>query len=135
MNAIARTLSSLQAPVGGLGFLLWMASFQAVSWLREHSLPQLADSTSGYILGFGTAFAGWVAVHLIKGNGSKFIDDNPFFKWISIFTLAVIALFGIAGFLIDVFGDTTWQFNVGFVVGGFVMGTCFGPIIDAAENL
>lgn len=135
MNAISRTLSSFQAPVGGLGFLIWLASFQAAPWLREHNLPLLADCMAGYILGFGAAFAGWVAVHLIKGNGSKFIDDNPFFKWISIVVLALIALLGIAGFVIDLFGDTNWQFNVGFVVGGFVMGTCFGPIIDAAENI
>lgn len=135
MNAISRTLSSLQAPVGGLGFILWLASFQAASWLREHNRPLLADSTAGYCLGFGTAFAAWIASHLFKGNGSKFIDDNRFFKWISIFTLAVIFLFGIVGFLIDVFGDTTWQFTVGFIAGGFVMSTCFGPIMNAAENL
>lgn len=108
-----------------------MASFQAVSWLNEHDMSKLADGVSGYILGFGAAFAGWVAVHLIKGGGAKFIDTNPIFKWVSVFTLMVIALFGLAGFAIDVFGDTSWQFNLGFVAGGFVMSTCFGPVIDA----
>ncbi len=125
----------LQAPVGGLGLVIWLGAFQGATWFRAHDLPILADLASGYVLGFGSAFAGWIAFHIWKGNTARFIDDNPFFKWVSIIMLSIIGLFGLAGVLIDLYGNTTGWFNTAFWVGGGVMGICTGPLIDDAEGL
>jgi hypothetical protein len=125
----------LQYPIGGFGFLLWMASFQFTRWLREHGCQSLSDIGAGYVLGFATAFAGWVLVHLWKGRWSKFIDSHSILKWFSILSLASIFLFGFAGTLIDLFANTSGYFNVGFWVSAFVMSSCFGPMIDEIEGL
>ena len=135
MSSLAKRLGWLQAPIGGFGFLAWMAAFQATAWLREHSLPATAEGVSGYILGFGAAFAWWVAIQIYKGNYAKIVDDHPVWKWLSISMLGVIGLFGAAGFAISLFANTNWPFNVGFSIGGFVVGACFGPLIEVADGL
>ena len=135
MPSLSRKFGWLQAPIGGFGFLAWMAAFQGSTWLRERDLSTVADAVAGYILGFGAAFAWWVAHQLYKGHYAKFVEDHRVWKWFSIFTLGVIGLFGAVGFAISLFANVNWQFNIGFALGGFVMGACFGPLIEAADGL
>jgi len=120
----------LRDPIGGIGFLLWMGSFKLSIWLRDNDFQNLGDISSGYVLGFGTAYSGWVIVHLWKGHLSKFIDPHPIWKWFSIIILITIFLFGLTGALIDLLGNTSGYFNVGFWIGAFVMSACFGPLVD-----
>ncbi len=47
----------------------------------------------------------------------------------------MVCLFGLVGALIDLFANTTSYFNVGFWVGTFVMGTCFGPLVNEIDGL
>ena len=133
-KSLSQRFGWLQYPIGGFGFLMWMASFQVTTLLRENGCQSLSDIGAGYVLGFATAFAGWVLRHLWKGRWSKFVDSHPFWKWFSILSLAGIFLFGLTGALIDLFADTSNYFNVGFWVATFVMGSCFGPMIDKAEG-
>ena len=125
----------LRDPIGGLGFLFWLGSFKLSTWLRDNDWQNLADMASGYVLGFGTAFTGWILVHLWKGHWSKFIDPHPVWKWFSVFVLIVIFFFGLAGAFIDLFGNTNGYFNVSFWFGTFVMGVCFGPLVDEIDGL
>lgn len=125
----------LRNPIGVLGFLFWMASFKLSVWLREIIFPGLADFTAGYALGFGTAFSGWIVTHLWKGHWPKFVDGHSLWKWFSIFILGIVCLFGLVGALIDLFGDTSGYFNIGFWVGAFVMASCFGPVANEIDGL
>jgi hypothetical protein len=133
-KSLATRFGWLRDPIGGFGFLLWMGAFQFTTWLRDHGHQNFADLGAGYVLGFATAFSGWVLAHLWKGRWSKFVDSHPFWKWFSILNLAGIFLFGLIGALIDLFANTSGYFNVGFWIAAFVMGACFGPMIDEAEG-
>jgi hypothetical protein len=131
----AQRFGWLRDPIGGFSFLLWLASFQLTTWLRDNGYQGLSDVGSGFVLGFATALSGWVLAHLWKGRWSKFVDSHPLWKWFSILSLVGIVLFGFIGALIDVFANTSGYFNVGFWISAFAMGACFGPMIDEIEGL
>lgn len=134
-SSLAKRLGWLRDPIGGGGFLLWMASFQLSVWLRTNGFLEFADLAAGYVFGFGTAFSGWVAAHLWNGHWSKFIDGHPLWKCVSIFVLSMVFVFGLIGALIDLFGNTSEFFNVGFWVGASIMGACFGPLVNEIDGL
>ncbi|MDF1480673.1 hypothetical protein [Extensimonas sp. H3M7-6] len=132
---LSKRLSGFQAPIGGLGLIFWIGAFQAATWAHSESHLMLANVLSGYIMGFGTAFAGWVFVHLWNGKAERFIEPNGLLRWLSIVTVGTIFLFGLAGLAIDLYGDTDGWFNTLFWIGGGVMSLCTGPTIDSADGL
>lgn len=135
MSSLEKRIGWLQGPIGVLGFLAWMCSFPLSTWSREHEYLALADGVSGYVLGFASAFAGWIAVHLYKGRWANFVDPHPVLKWFSILMLVGVCLFGLAGTLIDRFADTSMIFKVGFWLSAFVMGACVGPAVNRFDGL
>lgn len=62
-TSLAPRFSHLRNPIGVVGLLLWLASFQLSIWLRDKAWHDLADLTSGDALGFVTFFSEWL-VHL-----------------------------------------------------------------------
>ncbi len=133
-TSLAQRFNHLRNPIGVVGLLLWMASFQLSIWLRDKAWHDLADLTSGYALGFVTAFSGWLVHQFWQGHWSRYVDDYFLFKWLSILMTLSIFLFGLAGFLIELFVDTSSYFNIGFMISGFIMGSCFRPMIDELDH-
>lgn len=132
---LSKRFSGLQGPFAGLSILLWPVAAQTSGWAREHAYTELTNVASGYWMGFGTAFAGWMFVHMWNGNGSRFVASNGFGRWISIISAGVVFLFGLAGFFIDLYGDTNGWFNTAFWVAAALVGVCVAPVIDAADGL
>lgn len=45
-----------------------------------------------------------------------------------------ICLFGLAGFLIELFVDAGSYFNIDFIISGFIMDSCFMPMNHELDN-
>lgn len=135
MVTLAKRLEPIRILLGFIGAIAWLGSFQFHSFALSHNWTNTAQSSAGFTLGFASAFAGWVATQIFKGNFSKLVDPHPFLKWISIVMLGGLCLFGIIGGLIDVFGDTSNYFSAAFWVGAFVMGLCTAFVVELVDGI
>lgn len=104
------------------GSLAWMLLLTTSNEIRELGVPDLYKFVSGYVLGFIIAFAGFMFWEILRGKAHQFLDDSPYFRWISYIMLVVIIFLGGISLLAQIIGNTNWAYNVGSVLGGLVIG-------------
>ncbi|MBW3225266.1 hypothetical protein [Marinobacter adhaerens] len=115
------SLRSWELGIAVLGFLAWMLLISTSEHIRGLDLPDLYKFVSGYVLGFVIAFSGYMFWEIVKGRANQFLDDSPYFRWMSYIILAVILLMGGASLLAQIFGNTNWAYNIGSLIGGLAV--------------
>ena len=131
---MSKTMKDWVPPLFFWGGLLWLSTFNLSKLAVENGYSLVADALNGYMVGVITTFSGWIAWQIKQGNGYKFIDQNPFFKWPSILSLVFIFFIGFVGFLADIFGDTSWAFNITFALGGVYVSQGLVPFIRHSDG-
>lgn len=120
--------------LGVLGAIAWLTTFR----LHEYALAQgwepVAHASTGYMLGYASAFSGWVASQVYDGNLSRLVDPHPFWKVISIGLLALLCAIGLIGGFIDFFRDTSLTQRLSFWIGAFVMGVCTSRVVQLVDG-
>ncbi|OZY83949.1 hypothetical protein CBP51_19335 [Cellvibrio mixtus] len=114
-------LRSWEFGIAVVGFLAWMLLISMFEHIRGVDSPDLYKFVSGYILGFVITFSGFMFWEVVKGRANKFLDDSPYFRWMSYIILAVILLMGGASLLAQIFGNTNWAYNIGSLLGGLAV--------------
>ena len=122
-------MKNWQIHVAAWGSIFWLASFQASGYAKSHGYDDLYAAISGYVLGFITAFSGYLIKEIISGRGKELLDDHPFWRVLGLIPLFVLIVLGALGFVVEIFGDTSWQYNMLFLVGGFVVAKGVVPLI------
>jgi hypothetical protein len=112
-----------------VGSLIWMLFLTASDQIRHLDLPYIYKFVSGYVLGFLIAFSGFTFWEVAMGRTHQFLDDNPYFRWLSYIMLGIILTIGGASLLAEIFGNTNWVYNIGSLAGGSVVGLGVIPMI------
>ncbi len=82
MQTESNTPRIWQIHLGIWGSVIWFGALQTVNYFQIHKLQAMQDATSGYAIGFITAFAGYISREILLGRGNKFFDKNRFLKWL-----------------------------------------------------
>src|SRR5690606_4177932 len=112
------------------GSLIWLLGLSTAEAIKSLGWEPLYRINSGYVLGYLTAFSGFVFWECLKGRGKKFLDSHPTFRWISYLSLTAIFIFGFLGLIAQVFGNTNWHFNIGASFGALVIAQGVLPVIE-----
>ncbi|WP_146094307.1 hypothetical protein [Xanthomonas arboricola] len=127
-------LRSWQVKLAIFGTALWMLAMPLSDVLQKHHFPSLYKFNAGYVLGFITAFAGFIFWEFVHGRGSKYIDQHWLFRWLSYCVLAIGALMSLLALIAEVFGDTDWRFNIGALLAGIVVGVGLLPTVEKLDS-
>lgn len=119
-----------QAALGFWGFLLWVPSFQAAQFLESIGWPRAADFSLGYAIGVVAGWSLYVFYKLMRGKSESFLGDHQVWRSLSYIVLSIVLVAGVAGTIIDIWGNTTVSYNVGFCVGGLVSGFGISVMVD-----
>lgn len=127
-------LHSWQIKLAIFGSALWMLAMPLSDVLQKHHLSSLYKFNAGYVLGFITAFAGFIFWEFVRGRGSRFIDQHWLFRWLSYSVLAIGALLSLLALIAEVFGHTDWRFNIGALLAGIVVGVGLLPTVEKLDS-
>jgi len=116
------------------GVMLWLGSFQLSEYLRGKGWAELHLAASGYMIGFITAFSGYLIWEVINGRGRDLLDQHPFWRVFSIFPLLILVCIGVAGFYNEMFGSSPWYYNVTFFLANFIVGKALIPVIHDLDG-
>jgi hypothetical protein len=89
---------------------------------------------TGYIMGFYTTFSGYIFWALANGEWQgKLGSQSEFFRLFSSIPLIVMFLFGIFGFLINIFGSMPWFYHLSFFVASVVVSQGILPTLRTLD--
>lgn len=120
--------------VAVLGTLAWLGSLQGVEYARQHGWVNVFSSLSGYILGFVTAFAGYLFWEIVQGRGSRILGEKRILKWISGIVLIPIFLVGFAGFVKGIWWTNNWIYGISAFIGVTVVTKCLIPFLEVLQG-
>lgn len=123
-----------QMAIAVVGVLLWLLLLSAAQLIKDQGWLSFYRFLSGYTLGFVVALAGFILWEFLNGRGRRLLDPHPFFRWFSYVALLIIMLFGLAGLLAEIFGNTDWRYNLGSVLGGVVVGAGLLPVFEKYDR-
>lgn len=124
-----------QIQIGGWGTILWLASFQALEYSNAHGYQITSKTIIGYIIGFVTAFVGYLFWEVIHGRWETLLGkERGFMRIISAIPLLFLFLFGAFGFFNAIFNSTPWFYNISFAIAGIVVGQGLIPIINHIDG-
>ena len=127
-------LKDWQARLGIIGLLAWMLVMPLSATLEKYHWVSLYKFDAGYILGFITAFSGFVLWEFMCGRGNRFIDPSPWFRWLSYIMLAIGLVLSALALLVQLSGNTDWLFNTGALLAGVVVRVGLLPTIKQLDR-
>lgn len=116
------------------GGLLWLGAFSITDYANTHKYHELSSAMAGYIMGFVTAFSGYLLWEIVCGRGKKFLDSHPVGRVFSTIPLILLIAIGLVGFYGEIFGNTTWYYNISFFIAAFIVKNGLIPAVDHFDN-
>jgi len=122
-----------QFQLGFWGSLAWISLISNLDTNFIRSLgEEVNTSIAGYVLGFVTAFSGFMFWKFVHGEGLKIYssDEHFIFKISSIITFMTFALFGLFGLYTNIFMPMPWYYLFAFSIATIVVSQGVIPIIN-----
>lgn len=86
-------------------------------------------------MGFITAFSAFIFWDIINGGFNRFLgNDRGVFRITTYFTLTVLFLLGLLGFINGIFNSMPWQYFLSFAVAGMIVNQFLIPVISYADQ-
>lgn len=127
-------MKTWQAQLGFVGTILWFCTFDLIKYSRNHDWDTACQVISGYMIGFVTAYCGIALKEILCGRWRRVFGAHVMLKISSIVPMATLLIIGIVGFLTEIFGNTSWQYNISFCVAGLIVTEGVEPTIKYMDN-
>lgn len=128
-------IKTWQTQISGWGSIVWLASFQFMEYANKHGYHEVSNGIFGYILGFVTAFAGYLFWEVIHGRWKSILgEDRGFMRIVSAMPLLGLCILGALGFINAIFNSMPWFYNISFAVAGIVVTQGLVPIINHIDG-
>ncbi|WP_040242863.1 hypothetical protein [Chromohalobacter japonicus] len=128
-------MKNWQVQLGGWGSILWASVLFNAEIIREKGWDTAYQMASGYIIGFITAFVGYLFWEVIHGRWESVLgNERGFWRYFSAVPLFVLTVVGLLGFLSSLVGSFTWQYNISFFFAGVVIAQGLAPIINEIDG-
>lgn len=128
-------MKSWQVQLGGWGSIMWASVFFNAEYIREKGWDTAYQMANGYIIGFITAFVGYLFWEVIHGRWKNILgNERGFWRYFSAAPLFALTVVGLLGFLSSLVGSFPWQYNLSFFFAGVVVAQGLVPIINEIDG-
>lgn len=128
-------MKTWQIQLGGWGSILWAIVIFNIEHIRNAGWLTTYQVSGGYMLGFITAFVGYLFWEIVHGRWHTiFGNERGFWRIFSAIPLLVLTVIGVLSFIAGLVGSQPWHYNLSFVLAGVVVSQGLVPIINEIDG-